>query len=421
MSMTSRKSTATMNAGFTVILALAAILPSGLSFANTADDEPLRCRIELIAATRGFDGETCWVHARAGAIPAGMPGNPNANPLVVMTMQKLLLSGSDVFYPLHSLWTADLGKTWTEPELQAVFERQRVGDDIEMTVCDFWPKWHTASGKLLGTGHTVWYENNRVMPVRRRHTAYAVYDPVAHMWRPWKRLEMPDAPRFANAGAGCTQRFDLPDGDILLPIYFKRPEGTVSTTTVIRCRFDGETLRYIEHGDELSIDIPRGFGEPSLAKFGDRFLLTIRNDHKGYVTSGFDGLHFDKPTPWTFDDGTELGSYNTQQHWVVHSDGLFLVYTRRGANNDHVFRHRAPLFMARVDPERLRVIRSTERVLVPERGARLGNFGVTQVSAEETWVTAAEWMQPRGVEKRGSDNCVWVAKIKWSKRNRAFE
>ena len=54
-----------------------------------------------------------------------------------------------------------------------------MGEDIEMTVCDFWPKWHTAGGKMLGTGHTVWYQNNRVMPVRKRHTAYAVYDPAA--------------------------------------------------------------------------------------------------------------------------------------------------------------------------------------------------------------------------------------------------
>ena len=111
---------------------------------------------------------------------------------------------------------------------------------------------------------------------------------------------MPDDPRFANAGAGCTQRFDLPGGDILLPIYFKRPEDKVSSTTVVRCRFDGETLRYLEHGDELSIEVPRGLGEPSLTKFGERFFLTIRNDQKGYVASGPDGLHFDKPQPWTF-------------------------------------------------------------------------------------------------------------------------
>lgn len=405
-------------AGAAAILGCTAALPGSAAEQPAA---PLDYRIELTAANSGFDGETCWVHARAGVIPAEQPVKPSTPPVVVMTMQKLLLTGSDVFYPLHSLWTDDLGRTWTEPKLQRVFDRRRTGDDIEMTVCDFWPKWHASSGKLLGTGHTVWYQNNRVMPVRKRHTAYAVYDSAARVWLPWKELEMPDDPRFANAGAGCTQRYDLPDGDILLPIYFKRPEDKMSSTTVVRCRFDGETLRYLEHGDELSIDVPRGFGEPSLAKFNGRFFLTIRNDQRGYVTSGPDGLCFDEPQPWTFDDGSELGNYNTQQHWVAHRDGLFLVYTRRGADNDHVFRHRAPLFMARVDPDRLCVLRSTERVLVPERGARLGNFGVTEVGPDETWVTAAEWMQPRGVEKRGSDNCVWVAKIKWNKPNRTIE
>ena len=57
---------------------------------------------------------------------------------------------------------------------------------------------------------------------------------------------------------------------------------------------------------------------------------------------------------------------------------MFLVYTRKGANNDHVFRHRAPLFIAQVDPGEAALIRSTERILVPERGARLGNFAVTK-------------------------------------------
>jgi len=143
----------------------------------------------------------------------------------------------------------------------------------------------------------------------------------------------------------------------------------------------------------------------------------MRNDVRGYVAVGPDGLHFEPPRPWTFDDGSELGNYCTQQHWVTHSDGLFLVYTRRGLNNDHVFRHRAPLLMAQVDPDRLCVVRETERVLVPERGARLGNFTVADVSKNETWVIAAEWMQPVGCENRGSDNSVYAARIAWNQPN----
>lgn len=185
--------------------------------------------------------------------------------------------------------------------------------------------------------------------------------------------------------------------------------------------FDGEKLNYIENGSELRIDNEtRGLHEPSLTKFYDESFLTIRNDEKGFVARSKDGLHFENYVPWTFDDGTELGSYNTQQHWVTHSGALFLVYTRRGANNDHVFRHRAPLFMAQVDPEKLCVLRETEQILVPERGARLGNFGVTEISENETWVTISEWMQPEGVEKYGSDGSVFVARIFWKSANKLF-
>ncbi len=400
---------------------------------NTAD---LSYDIDLNVAHQGFDGESCWVHARAGAIPPHEPGNASDNPFVVMTTQKLLLSGSDVFYALHQLTSADLGAAWSDPERLPSFARQTLtgnnsslptgaeaaphllqpGD--ETTVCDFTPKWHAATKRLLGTGQTVWYRNNRVMNAYPRQSAYAVFDPITHEWSPWRTIAMPDEPRFQNAGAGSVQRVDLPGGDILLPIYFKEPQDHRYSTTVLRCRFDGETLSYVEHGNEMSIDVQRGLVEPSLTKFGGRFFLTIRNDQHGYVTTSDDGLHFEKPRRWAFDDGTDLGSYNTQQHWVTHSDGLFLVYTRRGANNDHVFRHRAPLFMARVDPDKLHVIRETERILVPQRGARLGNFGVVDVTPRETWVIVTEWMQPQGVEKHGSDNSIFVAKLKWNRPNK---
>ena len=153
----------------------------------------------------------------------------------------------------------------------------------------------------------------------------------------------------------------------------------------------------------------------------------MRNDDRGYVTRSTDGLHFEP---------IRRGSSTTARTWATTTrsstgsrtaTGLFLVYTRRGANNDHVFRHRAPLFMARVDPRRLRVIRETERILVPERGARLGNFGVTDVSASETWVTVAEWMQTWGPNDvmpvdnpYGSDGSVWIARIQWDRENTLF-
>lgn len=385
------------------------------------DDPKLPFTIERAVASVGFDGKFCWVHARAGAIPPKAPGNSADDPLVVMTLQKLQLSGSDIFYALNSMRTADLAESWTAPAEQGVFARQKVGDGVEMTVCDFWPRWHEQTGKLLGAGHTVVYQDNKVKHVRPRATPYSIYDPNTHKWSPTKILEIPDLPRFKNAGAGCVQRYDLPNGDILLPIYFKEPSETQYSVTVLRCRFDGETLTYDKHGSELSIPVKRGLYEPSVTGFGGKFYLTMRNDDHGYIAVSDDGLNYSEPKKWTFDDGADLGNYNTQQHWVRHDKGLFLVYTRKGAGNDHVFRHRAPLFIARVDPEKLQVIRSTEQILVPEKGARLGNFGVTEVSPNETWVTVTEWMQTIGPTyadvsipmSYGSNNRVWVAKLKW--------
>lgn len=388
-------------------------------------------RVQLDTLSRGFDGRTCWVQCRAGAIPPG-GAEGNALPVVVLTMQKLLLSGSDVFYELTEMRSDDLGASWSPPlPHPQTLGRRREPGDIEVVICDATPRWHAASGRLLSTGHSARYVGDCLAPSpRRRETAYTVYEPRTRTWQPWRAMAMPDSEeRFYSCGAGCTQRYDLPDGDILLPLYFRPRAATDNCllSTVARCRFDGETLTYLEHGSELACPQPRGLGEPSLTRFDGRFFLTLRNDERAYVTSGADGLGFDPPRPWTFDDGTELGSYNTQQHWVTHSEGLFLVYTRRGLNNDHVFRHRAPLVMAQVDPERLCVRRATERVLVPERGARLGNFAVTEVSERETWVTVSEWMQTWGpnpsdytiCQRYGSDNSVYAARIVWEQPNKA--
>jgi hypothetical protein len=65
---------------------------------------------------------------------------------------------------------------------------------------------------------------------------------------------------------------------------------------------------------------------------------------------------------------------------------------------------------------------------MPQRGAKLGNFGVTEVSEHETWVTDAEWMQTNGPNysnfeecmKYGSNNAVFAARIKWEKPNTSW-
>jgi lysophospholipase L1-like esterase len=388
------------------VLQLLPPVPAGLPF-----------ELARQTVTNGYDGETCWVHPRAGSIP----GQPN--PSVVMTMQKLLLTGSDVFYALNEVRTDDLGQTWGPiTEHGATLGRRQEAGGVIVGACDFTPKWHAASGKLLGIGHTVRYLDDKVIHNRKRETSYAVYDDLKRAWSAWTTLAMPDEPKFHSAGAGSVQRVDLENGEILLPIYFKGQEDKFYRVTVLRCAFDGKELKYLGHGTELELESGRGVYEPSLIRFGGRFYLTLRNDTAGYVSVSEDGQNFGPIQPWAFDDGAELGNYNTQQHWVAGPDSLWLVYTRSGAHNDHVFRHRAPLFIGKVDPQTLRVQRATETVLVPERGARLGNFAVCEVSKDETWVTVSEWMQtlsPHVViptdNPFGADNSVYVAKLKWKK------
>jgi hypothetical protein len=387
--------------------------------------------IKLETIHKGYDRNSCWVHPRAGVIP-----RPSSPPIAVMTMSGLRLSGMDVFSPINEMRSDDGGATWSSPvEHSETLGRRKTGEDQEEGVCDWWPSWHENSGKLLGIGHTVLYYKDSIPGTARpRSTAYSTYDSAEGIWTPWRKLETPDTPEFFNEGAGSAQRLDLPNGDILLPIYFYAP-GTFQpgrnqdseydghrmryAVTVMRCAFDGSDLKYREHGSILEDPESRGYVEPSLACFNGRYFLTLRHDNFGAVTSGADGLHFDAPKRWTFDDGTDLGNYNTQQHWVVMRSGLYLVYTRKGAKNDHVFRHRAPLFIAEVDTDRLCVIRSTERILVPERGARLGNFGVTRISDTESWVTVSEWMQTTLpdpydctiCEEYGSDNSIFLVRI----------
>ncbi len=371
-------------------------------------------RIALHVVSEGYDRIHCWVHARVAAIPGV------SAPRALITTQPLWLAGSDIFYEINTFLSEDLGQTWSGPQPHRTALGRRPGNGpFEECLADLTPGWHAATGVVLATGLNGFYQGNTAssQPSQRK-TCYSVYHPQTQEWMPWKKLESP-----LIEGAGCTQRVDLPDGRILLPTYRRTTAPEVRpllcAATVMECHFDGETLRYLRHGDELTLPTGRGFVEPSLIEHQGRFYLTLRNDEAGYVATSDDGLHYGPPQRWRFDDGSDLGNYNTQQHWLTGGGGLYLVYTRRGANNDHVMRHRAPLFLARVDPERLCVLRDTEQILIPEHGARLGNFGVAHVSDRESWVSVAEWMQTTApnphdstvCERYGANNRIYFARV----------
>ena len=369
--------------------------------------EPVRLELESLGDIEGSD-EWDWWQARTAYIPG-------VKPRWVTTLSETGKAKSHDFHDIYQSTSLDAGRTWSRPAIITSLRRTKQADGYEVAPGDFWPTWHSKSGRVLATGKTFNFAGGKREVALRERVAYAVMDPKTGAWGPLRFLGMPEKDhggnRITGANAGNTQRVDLPGGDVLLPVrYWRDPKKYNFTSVVARCAFDGKTLTYKEHGSELSVPRGRGLYEPSLVRFGGEYFLTLRADHSGYVTRGKDGLHFEAVREWRFDDGKPLGSYNTQQHWVAVGGGLFLVYTRRGAGNDHMFRHRAPLFIGQVDPDTLRVIRKTERVLIPENQATLGNSGICRISDQESWVTCGEGLLRLG-KRKGQRNKVLFVKI----------
>lgn len=372
--------------------------------------------LQLDVVKQELNPDFCWFHPRVAAVPGkGKEGKP----LVVLTLQKHL-AADDHYSGLHYMTSGDLGATWSEIKAPKELDWKPGENNETIAVCDVTPGWHPQTKKVIAIGTMLRYSQTgaQLMDKPRSYDfAYAVYDPQADAWTAWQRFDMPTGAenQFCQVAPGCVQWLVKPDGKLLVPIYFQGPNEGPYAVTVVQAAFDGSTLKYVSNGNELYLNDVRGLVEPSIASFNYEYYLTVRNDNRSYVTQSYDGIYFRPLKPWKFDDGSELGSYNTQQHWVVHNNGLFLVYTRRGANNDHITRHRAPLFMARVSPGNLHVIRATEKELIPERGVMLGNFGAAFVNKDEWWVTDSEFITGGKAHPRGANGSTFAARIKWSK------
>lgn len=352
-----------------------------------------------------------------------MPG-PNGEPVALMTVQEI--GGSDYFGPV--LWSAsdDHGKTWSEPEPIPALGRAPVPgreDGLVAAVCDVTPQYHSLTRTVLALGHVVFYKGNYFARDEQiaRYPLYATRGNDGR-WSARKILEWDD-PRGAHIYSNnCGQRVVLPNGDIQMSFTFG-PREEHRMVAGVHATFDGEKLEVRDVGPPMFHPHGRGLLEPSVTQFQRKFWMTIRaEDNRGYVSNSDDGLVWAEKKAWAWDDGQPLDMSTTQQHWLTHSDGLFLVYTRKDPANINVIRWRSPLWVARVDVDRSCLIRATEQVVLPLVGdgvndpdhvALMGNFHVTNASPEESWVTVGEWM-PRD----GCKGDVLLARIRWSKPNR---
>ena len=345
----------------------------------------------------GYDKKRCFVHARCCY----------TSDFMVATAQYLNVKGADLFSGILMSQSFDEGKTWSEFKEQRELAPIAEGDCLTVG-CDATPMYHKKTNKILLLGHTAEYEKGAMSPTgRKRHTFYSVFDKEKNEFGQMRLLEMPEG--YERCGNGSGQSIELENGELLIPVYYRKENESNMYSMVLRCSFDGDNITALEFSNPLTVHVKRGLGEPSLIFHNGTYYMTLRNDECGFVAKSVDGLNYTDLQLWKWDDGSVLQNYNTQQHWMTVGDDLYLVYTRRGANNDHVFRHRAPLFAAKVD--NMRLIKDSENIIVPEKGARLGNFGVSSYKEDGAVVMAAEWMQPLGCEKYGSDNNIYLAII----------
>ncbi len=374
----------------------------GSAFAGGRADAPYEFTRQRLFP--GFDGKLCKMQPTIATDGRGT---------ALLAYQKLLLTGSDVFYGQFMSKSVDGGKTWSEPvEMTALKDTWENGFRIARYATIHYS---AKNGRWFGLGSSETYKDDR-FPYQKYENGrpyarplYMAVDVEKGVYTGYRDLPFP-LPYEQAMPFG--QLLECENGDLLVPFYFCPPgKGPKHRVVTVRYAFDGDGLKVVKAGVPLMRDdLKRGLCEPSLAFMGGRYYLTLRSDEMGLWCDSADGLAFSAPKPWTWEDGNLIGNKNTQQHWVPCGGALYLAYTREDSTNWHVFRNRAPIFLSRFDPGRGGIVRATERPIVPELGARLGNFCVADAPGG-SWLVTAEWMQPIGCEKYGSDNSLWLVKV----------
>lgn len=360
----------------------------------------------------GFDGKTCRIDGTAFR---------TSDTDMHIAFRHLLLTGSDVFTGSFVISSNDGGNTFGEPK-----PFSPVPDTFEngvRTTHTLGAYYHEASDSMYCIGHATRYADEKhpilfgrdIMP-----PLSGTFDRENLCFASCERLALPALEEYDMII--FMEPLDEPDGSVLIPAYIRKGDSPKHQVVVVRFDVMDGKLVYREHGDIVRRDdLNRGLCEPRIARLGGKYYMTIRSDEIGFFACSDDGLNYSVPTEWVWDDGEILTSRNTQQAWLSHPDGLFLVYTRETPHNKHIFRRRAPLFMARFDEDRHCLVKDTEVIAVPEMGARLGNFTVRQMKENEAWICVSEWMQTtepdptdwRVCVRYGARNRLWRTRVVW--------
>lgn len=331
-----------------------------------------------------------WVHPRIGRFPDGQ---------YIMTSQKTYWLANDVFYGIGYTFFKDVKKAIAPTKVDSALKNTVSKNGVERSFSDAWPAYHAKSGKMLLIGHSVYYKNLTLLPAktRPRETLYSVFDRAKKTWSKPAVLKMPVG--FEQAGAGSVQRYDLPNGDILLPIYYRDKKSGFYRIVVATCGFNGKVMVVKKLGASMGLANGRGIVEPSIIYHGGKYWITIRNDSTAYYANSNDGLSWSTLRQWRFSDtGEVINSYNTQSHFAVIYSKLFLIYTRSNDFGKDVPRDRSPLFMAKIDTKTGLIDAASEVVVMPYSKAKFGNFGVVSDGHGSVIISDSEWRYVGGVD-----------------------
>ncbi len=303
---------------------------------------------------------------------------------LLMTVSKRGRTGTDVYRGLAFTTSSDGGETWAALT-DLPYAAHRLRDGITGMFGATVPVFHPQTGKILLLGNCVGYTNYGTPAVKltgMRFPAYAVYDPARRKWS--ADYTVLEDQEDSNTTSGVPSI--LPDGTLLWPC---------NGGHVLKAAFDGEKLKVFARSPQIGGlgKQPKNTGEYHLTKFKNSFYITLRCPDQNRIAVSADGQVFAPAVELHWDDDTIVPSAATQMRWISQRDRLYLVYTRTDPVNKGIFRSRAPLWMAELDTDTMRLKKSTEVIVVPISPGRddLGNFGTTFVNEELSLVTTSEF------------------------------
>ena len=95
-----------------------------------------------------------WWQARSTYVPG-------PKPFLLTTMSETGKATSHDFHDIFQSISWDMGKTWTAPSVIPSLKRERQTDGFEIAPGDLWPTYHAHSGKILATGKTFNFKDDK--------------------------------------------------------------------------------------------------------------------------------------------------------------------------------------------------------------------------------------------------------------------